>query len=228
MARAHPENAQGPFYVEDGCCLACGVPENVAPDIFGWASDGGHCVVKRQPLERGEIDRTLVALCSAEVDCIRYRGDDPALARRIAEAGHALSCDAVPAGAGTRLRTRVAFTARPGDDPRALAARLRASLTESGGPWTKVKPARLWSRDLVVYAWDRGIMWRAYYNKVRFAAGDAPGRFRASLRHGFPGAGVALALAIHDWLTAVEGVADARWYSAGEDWDKDPGLPMPI
>jgi hypothetical protein len=30
----------GDFYVEDGCCAACGVPQAVAPDLVGWREDG--------------------------------------------------------------------------------------------------------------------------------------------------------------------------------------------
>lgn len=226
MTKAHPENVPGPFYVEEGCCIACGVPEAAAPEIFGWASDGGHCVVKRQPVSADEIDRTLVAICSAEVDCIRYRGKDFALARRIAEAGHAESCDAVPPGAQARLRSRVTFTSRPGDSVAALAARLRASLT--GGPWVKVEPARPWNRASVVYSWDHGLGWRPHYHRIAFEAASEPDRFRATLRPAFPDAGVGLALAIHDWLTNAEGIATARWYAPDEDWDRDPGLPMPV
>ncbi len=34
---AHPKSAPGDFYVEKGQCLACGVPQVVAPDLVGWA-----------------------------------------------------------------------------------------------------------------------------------------------------------------------------------------------
>ena len=47
--RPHPEHATGPFYVEDGCCTACGVPEAMAPKLFAWDGNS-HCFVKRQPV----------------------------------------------------------------------------------------------------------------------------------------------------------------------------------
>ncbi len=95
MARPHPQNVEGPFYVEDGCCIACGVPEAAAPGLFDWDS-GKHCYVCRQPASASEVDAMVEALVSSEADCIRYRGDDPAVLRRLAENGHSDLCDQPP------------------------------------------------------------------------------------------------------------------------------------
>lgn len=229
MAKVHSENAPGPFYVEEGCCLSCGVPIDVAPQNFDWARDGSHCIVKCQPETPGELDGVIVAICRAEVDCIRYRGDDREIARRIAESGHGDSCDTPLAGTRAKLRSRVVFTSsRPDDSPEALAERLRASLADSDWTWTDVKPIRFWDPATVVYAWDKGLFRRAHYNKIRFEAARGTDRFRASLRHGYPGAGVGLALSIHDWLMNTERVGDAHWYAADEDWESKPGFHMPV
>src|SRR5215831_15022357 len=74
-SRPHPKNVPGPFYVEDGCCIACGIPEGVAPDLFTF--EASHCYVKKQPCTGAEINRMFQAIWSAEVQCIRYRGNDP-------------------------------------------------------------------------------------------------------------------------------------------------------
>ena len=65
----HPANVPGPFYVEDGCCLACGVWEQEAPGLLAWLPDADvpHCYVAntRSPLalrtsvKNGILDRPL-------------------------------------------------------------------------------------------------------------------------------------------------------------------------
>jgi len=229
MARAHPENAAGPFYVEDGCCISCGTPIDVAPDIFDWAKDGSHCVVKRQPAGAADLDRTMIAICRAEVDCIRYRGDNPLIARRIAESGNPSNCDVLPAGASPRLRSRVRFaTDRPGDTPAALAARLRTWLIGARSPFTTVKPRRPWSPSKVTFCWDHGLLWRAHFHTVRFEAATEGRGFGAILKSGWRPASVGLSLAIDEWLRDAERVRDMRWYARDEDWDRDPGFHMPV
>src|SRR5262249_19374093 len=92
MAKPNPPNVEGPFYVQDGCCISGGVPENPAPGVFGWVKDakgGAHCVVKRQPATPLEITQTLEAMASGEVECIRFRGQDKEILRRLGEMGEA-------------------------------------------------------------------------------------------------------------------------------------------
>src|SRR5688572_13797735 len=93
VAEPHPRNVPGPFYVENGCCLSCGVPFKIATDMFEWEDGDSHCFVSRQPCDPEQVDRMLHAMWSSEVECIRYRGADPAIARRIAEFGNKDSCD---------------------------------------------------------------------------------------------------------------------------------------
>ena len=84
----HPENASGDFYVVDGCCTRCGVPEVEAPDIFALAtSDPSHCVIAKQPRTPAEVDRTLNAIQAAELGCIRYRGRNRAIIRKLEQMG---------------------------------------------------------------------------------------------------------------------------------------------
>jgi hypothetical protein len=228
MPRAHPENVEGPFYVEHGCCLACGVPVDAAPDIFDWAGDESSCIVKRQPISPAELDRTMVAICSAEVDCIRYRGTDPEIFLRLAQAGHAENCDLPSGDAHPLLRLRIRFaSAVPDDTPQALAARLRAWLAGKERRFLRVKPASPSRPNSVVFSWDHGPLpwWRAHYNSVRFEAG--PEGFRAFLQHGHRGSGVGLGLFIQQWLTESEQARDIKWYGASEDWD-GAGLHMPV
>ena len=92
--KSHPANVPGDFYVEDGCCLFCGMPEQEAPDIFGWAGPSpSHCVVKRQPQTLPELDRTFNAMSHGDVDCVRYRGNDRDIRHRLVARGLAKQCD---------------------------------------------------------------------------------------------------------------------------------------
>lgn len=108
---AHPRNAPGPFYVLYDCCTACGVPEAMAPDHFAYDA-GRNCFVKRQPESPDELEKMLRVIRRQELGCIRYRGTDKQVLRRLAEAGESRHCDAAPPrGAEPVLRNHVSFAA---------------------------------------------------------------------------------------------------------------------
>ena len=75
--KPHPLSAPGRFYVDADCCITCGVPLVVAPDLFAWAPDvDGHigpCYVKRQPVAAEELERMHLAMESQEAGCIYDR-----------------------------------------------------------------------------------------------------------------------------------------------------------
>ena len=97
----HPSNVPGPFYVEDGCCISCGVWEEVAPDLLAWQEDGNspHCYVARQPETDAEFGRMMKAMQIGEVDCIRVHNCKPDWDRRLREAklGHHIDPEEGPA-----------------------------------------------------------------------------------------------------------------------------------
>ena len=106
----HPDNAEGPFYVEYGCCTACSVPLIEAPDIFKF-DDNDHCYVKRQPETEAEQTKTLRAVWAADLNCIRYRGKDPNTLRRLAELDLRDQCDNKPPNSMSPVvRNHVSFT----------------------------------------------------------------------------------------------------------------------
>jgi len=113
----HRLNVAGPFYVEDGCCTRCGVPDVTAPELFGEADYT--CFVKRQPETTHELGRMLRAMITSEVGCIRYGGVDAAVIRRLAQNGESALADvAPPAGIApvnrdhVGLRTQAPLTAQ--------------------------------------------------------------------------------------------------------------------
>lgn len=92
--KRHRLNVVGSFYVEDACCTSCGVPDSIAPELFGEADDS--CFVKRQPQTASEVDRMLRAMITADLGCIRYSGADDAIIRRLAESGEGVLADTPP------------------------------------------------------------------------------------------------------------------------------------
>jgi hypothetical protein len=80
----HPKSAPGDFYVENGQCLACGVPHVVAPDLVGWTDEKvQHCFWKKQPKTPTELERAIAVLEAQEFGCHRYAGTDPAILNRV-------------------------------------------------------------------------------------------------------------------------------------------------
>lgn len=90
-----PENVPGDFYVEDGCCLSCRMPNEVAPDLFGYAADG-HCYVKTQPTSAAEMFRMIGAFEVQDLGCIRYKGTNRVVQIRLIGAGEGDQCDHLP------------------------------------------------------------------------------------------------------------------------------------
>jgi len=80
----HRLNVVGPFYVEDGCCTACGVPESIAPQLFAHDEEAA-CYVAKQPESPRELDQMIDVLATQELHCVRYRGADPIVRRRISD-----------------------------------------------------------------------------------------------------------------------------------------------
>lgn len=70
----HPKNVEGDFYVVDGCCVACDLPSEQAPDMFKY--DDGHCFVCKQPGTQEEVIRILNAMEIQDLNCIQYKGRD--------------------------------------------------------------------------------------------------------------------------------------------------------
>ena len=64
-----PRNVPGKFYVLKDCCLLCGVPWEVAPELFAYDDNG--CWVKRQPATQAEHEQMLKVIAFQELDCIR-------------------------------------------------------------------------------------------------------------------------------------------------------------
>jgi hypothetical protein len=80
----HPLNVPGDFYVENGCCIACGVPESIAPELIGRTEEEvWHCYWKKQPKTKEEIKQAVDILHSQELGCHRYAGTDSEILKQL-------------------------------------------------------------------------------------------------------------------------------------------------
>ena len=78
-----PLNAPGPFY-STGECMACGAPEDEAPDLLADLRDDQlETYFIRQPSSPAEIERACRAAQVCCIDAIRYAGSDPDILRRL-------------------------------------------------------------------------------------------------------------------------------------------------
>lgn len=78
------ESALGDFYVQDTCCLSCGVPQAIAADLVGWTNENhSQCYWIKQPETQDELERAIKIIHAQELGCHRYAGNDPAIVRRL-------------------------------------------------------------------------------------------------------------------------------------------------
>jgi hypothetical protein len=89
----HDLNVDGPFYVEDGCCLLCDVPRSIAPEMFTYTEDKSHCFIYRQPESPEDFDKMIEVLKTQELLCIRCRSRDRSLLKRLKKEGLENLCD---------------------------------------------------------------------------------------------------------------------------------------
>ena len=226
MAEPHPCNAPGDFYVENGCCITCGVPHAIAPELFAWTDDDGHCFVRRQPQGDEEVDLTVRALWSSEVSCIRYRGRDPVLLQRIAALGLAECCDVDPGAVDILIRNRVTF--RSDAAAATLCERFRNWLARPDETGRMiVRPPSRWRPLRVIFSWEGAHRRWPRFNAVDFASAGE-GRLEIRLKPGRWAAAHGLALMIHGWLSDEAAVSEISWTAASERARGAPGFRTPI
>ncbi len=214
--RPYGKNAAGAFYVVEGCCTLCGVPETVAPALFD--ADREQCFVRRQPATSRELGRMLLTVLTAEFACIRYRGDDAEILRRLAEMGEGQVCDVPPpVGVVPVTRRIVSFVRLELASALELLAALTAWLTREG---TRFR-ARALTGDaqeaVMEFAW-----YEEEYHRVRCTRID-----RADAQWVLRIDSMGAALTVHDWLEISPGVTQMCWYSEAE-WAAGRGRPHPV
>ena len=195
-------NAEGPFYVVDGCCTACGVPEATAPEMFAYDS-ATHCYVRRQPVSDDEVERALQVIRGQELGCVRYRGTDAVILRRLAEAGESASCDFPPIGLEPVLRNVVTFVVNRAGP---------LSLDEFLGyirdqlHWHDIRTRHVAGATLSL-SW-----YQDNFRELVLKVLDERSR-RWMISHNGP---LGVSEWLHQWLTNASDVADVRWLTEHE------------
>jgi ferredoxin len=100
----HPHldlNAAGLFYTT-GECMACGAPEDEAPDLFApLEGENFDTYFVRQPSTPEEVERACRAAHACCVNAVRYGGTDPAIILRLGNRPQ--YCDHLLPGGPVRL-----------------------------------------------------------------------------------------------------------------------------
>jgi len=85
---AEAKSAFADFYVQAACCISCGVPQAVAPDLVGWTNEKfPQCYWLKQPQTADELDRAIKVIHTQEIGCHRYSGNDPEILQRLPAEG---------------------------------------------------------------------------------------------------------------------------------------------
>jgi 4Fe-4S single cluster protein len=103
--RPYRLNVIGDFYVEDGCCTLCGVPEVIAPDLFEMGEGVEQCYVKKQPTSQDELRRMIDVFATQDLGCIGYKGCDAAVLKELKRVCEEGACDFPPPGLVRELWT---------------------------------------------------------------------------------------------------------------------------
>lgn len=74
-------NVVGDFFVEDGCCTMCGIPQQFAPGLF--QDDELQCYVAKQPESPEDMQAMYKVLESNDLGCVHYAGRDPAVLAKL-------------------------------------------------------------------------------------------------------------------------------------------------
>lgn len=210
----HPKNAAGPIYVVNGCCTACGVPTSIAPELFEFDSTD-HCYVKRQQASDSELEKALQVLRAQELDCVRYRGRDEGVLRRMAEAGEADQVDHALPGVGPVLRNVVTFTIPASKESPADAAALLeefAGYVKARFPDLLVRTKPIERRNTeasFALAW-----FEDHFHPVTIRPAD-PSSQMLILHRGNLG----MSELLDDWLRSTKRFEAIRWY-AEEAWNR--------
>ena len=194
-------NVVGPFYVEDGCCTACGVPQSIAPALF-TENEHEHCYVRRQPGDEAETDAMLRVIATQELGCIRYGGSDPTILRRLVEGGEGDQCDEpAPRGVAPIRRDHVRFTVERRKTPW-TASEILERMVAFNARWrtTSLHEASAAVASVSVSWFEDN------YHRIEASASNETGNW--IIRHHGP---PRLSDSIHDWLTQDPAFGSLRW-----------------
>jgi hypothetical protein len=198
------------------------VPQHFASELFA-EDEQHHCFVRRQPQTSAETDAMIRVVATQELGCIRYRGTDLVILRRLAETGEGGQCDVLPPpGVKPLQRDQVSFLSAERAEPftgHAILERLLRYLATQpqGCKTTAVTSSEDEALASVAVSWSQD-----RFHRIELRAARSPGSWL--LRHFGP---PRFSDTIHDWLNSDEAFADVRWQTleqlqVGSSWQRTP------
>ena len=79
--KRYKKNCDGDFFVEDGECILCCLPETEAPSLM--KSDENSCYFTRQPKTKEEVDQAISAIAVSCCSAVKYGGTDKDVIQKI-------------------------------------------------------------------------------------------------------------------------------------------------
>jgi hypothetical protein len=211
----HPRNVPGPFYVENGCCTACGALAVQAPGLIAY-DEQDHCFVRRQPQTAEDLYRMVRAAWAADLGCLRYGGDASDILRRLAEGGLAEQCDrSAPVDAQPLQRNYVSFRSGPDQSALNLIHSLREYLRRPSWSATLSLSSIDQSQDVVSFAYSWYQEWHPI--SIRSEPGVVD-RWLLTHSPAWQLGAIAVSLTIDDWLRGDAQFSAIRWFTAA-DWE---------
>lgn len=218
--KPYPKNVEGDFYVEDGCCITCLVPKFYAPDLMGFDETDGHCFVAKQPTDENEIYQAIKATWAAEVQCIRYQGQNPPILKRLAEAELADCCDQKHLVQQIRPLTRnhTIFEFPEIQSAVELANRFREYILRQSTEHLRYQASRIVTDQLGItfaFSWYEGKYYSVWFSSTHLL--NTWHIFHSPNQQNIAGRGISVM--IDDWLRSSNTVAGIKWYTDAA-WNK--------
>jgi hypothetical protein len=206
-----------------------------APDMFRYDANN-HCFVKRQAMSKADVDRMIRVAFQAEAQCIRYRGNDAAILRRLAELKlSAISDTPVPENILPIVRNRATFETTVGnaqETPALLAACLRFFLVRMNsarralGDKYATKFRRV-SETLDRASFDFSWVENQFHSIQLSRENLHEAKWVICHNSAQQVVGVGVSILIHDWLLSETELNHVRWYAERDgryagDWSETP------
>ena len=165
-------------------------------------------------------------LWSSELGCIRYRGSDPQVLRRLAEAGLESYSDVPTPDSEPVLRNLVTFTAAAQSESEITPSDLASSLAEYLTPEKSEYDRCTWriadvGRQTAALVYQRVVEIADVdqtYRVVFVRLSNGGGRWLARHSNQRETWSMGLSLSIHGWLTGDARFQSIKWYPASE-WE---------
>lgn len=211
--KPHPRNIHGDFYVEDGCCTACDVPFYYAPNLFKYDETEMHCFVAKQPTDDDEMYQMIKATRASEVECIRYKGNEPRILRRLTEAGISSACDQqhLVRGVTSLLRNHVTFADSLASSELEIIAVFKEYILSQNAVYDRYKTTSIKTDQkgaTFSFCWYKNDYYQIWGNKIE-SSGDL------SIYHSptVEPASRSISVMIDEWLKSDNRFTNIKWFS---------------